>query len=144
MTVIPAGTQTLDGDLALAYARSRTGSNDYSRMARQRCVITALADQADPLSLLARLGELLEMIEQNVTTDMTPEQIPDLVNLASLIATDRVVVVGFDRGYRIGKVAEGSARPDVEKIRAAVQQAITDPAALDHGLEMATAAEACG
>jgi LCP family protein required for cell wall assembly len=144
MTVIPAGTQTLDGDLALAYARSRTGSDDYSRMARQRCVITALADQADPLSLLARLGELLEMIEQNVTTDMTPEQIPDLVNLASLIATDRVVVVGFDRGYRIGKVAEGSARPDVEKIRAAVQQAITDPAALDHGLEMATAAEACG
>jgi anionic cell wall polymer biosynthesis LytR-Cps2A-Psr (LCP) family protein len=113
-------------------------------MARQRCVITALADQADPLSLLARLGELLEMIEQNVTTDMTPEQIPDLVNLASLIATDRVVVVGFDRGYRIGKVAEGSARPDVEKIRAAVQQAITNPAALDHGLEMATAAEACG
>ena len=81
MTVIPAGTQTLDGDLALAYARSRTGSNDYSRMARQRCLITSVADQADPLSLLARLGEVLETIEHNVTTDITPEQLPDLVNL---------------------------------------------------------------
>ena len=107
MTVIPAGTQTLDGDLALAYARSRTGSNDYSRMARQRCVITAVAEQADPLSLLARLGEVLETIEHNVTTDITPQQIPDLVNLAPLVATDRVLVVGFDRGYRVGPVSGG-------------------------------------
>ena len=29
MATIPAGSQLLDGDLALAYARSRTGSNDY-------------------------------------------------------------------------------------------------------------------
>ena len=144
MTVIPAGTQTLDGDLALAYARSRTGSNDYSRMARQRCVITAVAEQADPLSLLARLGEVLETIEHNVTTDITPQQIPDLVNLAPLVATDRVLVVGFDRGYRVGPVLEGSARPDIDKIRAAVNLAITDPDSLDPGLEVATASEACG
>ncbi len=144
MTVIPAGTQTLDGDLALAYARSRTGSNDYSRMARQRCIITAVADQAEPLSLLARLGEILETIEQNVTTDINAQLIPDLVNLAPLVATDRVWVVGFDRGYRIGSVAEGSARPDIDKIRAAVHQALTDPASLDPGLEATTASEACG
>ena len=144
MTVIPAGAQTLDGDLALAYARSRTGSNDYSRMARQRCVLAAVADQADPLSLLARLGEVLETLEQNVTTDIVPEQIPDLVNLAPLLATDRVLVVGFDRGFRIGPVSEGVARPDVEKIRSTVQQAIVDPGSLDPGLGMATASEACG
>ncbi len=144
MTRIPAGAQDLDGDLALAYARSRTGSNDYSRMARQRCLLAAVADQADPLSLLAGLGGLLEAIERNVTTDITPEQIPDLINLAPLLASERVLVVGFDRGFRIGPVSEGAARPDVEKIRATVQQAITDPASLDPGQGVAIASEACG
>ena len=112
-------------------------------MARQRCVLAAVADQADPLSLLARLGEVLETLQQNVTTDIAPEQIPDLVNLAPLLATDRVLMVGFDRGFRIGPVSEGVAPPDVEKIRSTVQQAIVDPGSLDTGLGMATAAEAC-
>ena len=43
--------------------------------------------------------------------------------------------MGFDRGYRIGTVSEGSARPDIDKIRATVIQAITDPGSLDPGLE---------
>jgi LCP family protein required for cell wall assembly len=144
MTTIPAGSQLLNGDLALAYARSRTGSNDYSRMARQRCVLTALAEQIDPFTLLPRLGGILDALKENVTTDISSEQIPSLVNLGALLSSERVMVVGFDRGYRIGTVAEGSLRPDVDKIRAAVQQALVDPSALDPDLGMKPAAEACG
>ena len=143
MTTIPAGSQLLDGDLALAYARSRTGSNDYSRMARQRCVLTALAEQIDPLSLLPRLGDLLNTVRENLTTDIPPEQIPALVNLAPLLSSERVLVVGFDRRYRLGTVAEDSLRPDVDRIRAAVQEAITDPTAIDPELGLTAAAEAC-
>jgi len=143
MTTIPAGSQLLDGDLALAYARSRTGSNDYSRMARQRCVLTALAEQIDPLSLLPRLGDLLDTVRENLTTDIPPEQIPPLVNLAPLLSSERVLVVGFDRRYRLGTVAEDSLRPDVDRIRAAVQQAITDPTSIDPELGLTAAAEAC-
>ena len=143
MTTIPAGSQLLDGDLALAYARSRTGSNDYSRMARQRCVLTALAEQIDPLSLLPRLGDLLNTVRENLTTDIPPEQIPALVNLAPLLSSERVLVVGFDRRYRLGTVAEDSLWPDVDRIRAAVQQAITDPTAIDPELGLTAAAEAC-
>ncbi|MEX1124999.1 MAG: LCP family protein, partial [Acidimicrobiia bacterium] len=144
MTTISAGAQILDGDLALAYARSRTGSNDYSRMARQRCVLTALAEQIDPLSLLPRLGEVLDTVKENVTTDISPEQIPVLVNLAPVLSSERVLVVGFDRGYRLGTVAEGSLRPNVDRIRAAVQQAITNPGSVDPDLGMTPASEACG
>lgn len=144
MITIPAGTQSLDGDLALAYARSRTGSNDYSRMARQRCVLAALAEQVNPLSLLPRLGEVLDTVKDNVTTDISPDQIPALVSLAPVLSSERVLVIGFDRGYRLGIVAEGSLRPDVEKIRAAVQLAIADPGAVDPGLGMTSASEACG
>jgi LCP family protein required for cell wall assembly len=144
MTTIAAGSQLLDGDLALAYARSRTGSNDYSRMARQRCVLTALAEQIDPLALLPRLGGILDTVNENVTTDISPEQIPALVNLAPLLSSERVLVVGFARGYRLGSAAEGSLRPDIDRIRAAVQQALTDPEAIDSDLGMKPAAEACG
>ena len=83
-------------------------------------------------------------MKQNVTTDISSEQIPTLVNLAPLLSSDRVLVVGFDRGYRLGTVAEGSLRPDVDRIRAAVQQALTDPAAIDPELGVKPAAEACG
>jgi LCP family protein required for cell wall assembly len=144
MTTIAAGSQLLDGDLALAYARSRTGSNDYSRMARQRCVLTALAEQVDPLALLPNLGGILDTVKENVTTDISPEQIPALLNLAPLLSSERVLVVGFARGYRLGTTAEGSLRPDVDRIRAAVQQALTNPGAIDPDLGMKPAAEACG
>ncbi len=144
MTTIAAGAQLLDGDHALAYARSRTGSNDYSRMARQRCVLTSLAEQADPLSLLPRLGNLLDTVKENLTTDIPPEHIPALVNLAPLLSSARVLVVGFERGYRLGTAAEGSLRPDVDRIRVAVQQAITNPTAIDPELGMKPASEACG
>ena len=144
MTTISAGSQLLDGDLALAYARSRTGSNDYSRMARQRCVLTGLAEQIDPLALLPRLGGILDTVKENMTTDIALEQLPTLVNLAPLLSSDRVLVVGFDRGYRLGTATEGTLRPDIDRIRAAVQQALTDPAAIDPELGMKPAAEACG
>ncbi|MGL5909705.1 MAG: LCP family protein, partial [Phycicoccus sp.] len=49
------GTQTLDGPRALWYARSREGSTNYERMARQRCVVTALLRQLDPPTLVLRL-----------------------------------------------------------------------------------------
>ena len=51
---IEPGTQHLDGYHALWYARSRHGSTNYERMARQRCVMTAMVDQVDPQTALTR------------------------------------------------------------------------------------------
>ncbi len=47
---IPAGKRVLNGEQVLWYGRSRVGSDDFSRMGRQRCVIGALAQQASPRS----------------------------------------------------------------------------------------------
>jgi LCP family protein required for cell wall assembly len=128
MITIPAGSQHLDGDLALAFARSRTGSNDYDRMSRQRCLIAAVVDQVEPLSVFAGLPDLLHAVEDNVTTDIPLSKIPYIVNLAPLVATDRVVVIGFDRGFRGGQTENGLMRPDVAAIQAAVQSALSgDP-----------------
>ena len=54
----PGADQHLDGFHALWYARGRYGADDYQRMARQRCVINAIIDQANPANLLRRYQAL--------------------------------------------------------------------------------------
>ena len=138
MTTIPAGTQSLDGDLALAFARSRTGSNDYDRMGRQRCLLTALASQVEPVRLFARFTSVLDAIERNVTTDIPLSKIPYIVNLAPIISSDRVVVVGFDRGYRDGLTSNGLPKPDVVAIQASVQAVLSGEMPEDTDLRAAS------
>jgi LCP family protein required for cell wall assembly len=141
MITIPEGNQTFDGDMALAFVRSRTGSNDYDRMARQRCMMTALGGQVEPLSLFTHLPAVLDTIEQSVTTDIPLSKIPYIVNLAPNISSDRMVVVGFDRGYRDGRTEKGLPKPDVAAIRAAVQEALSGNT--PEGSNMAMASDAC-
>jgi LCP family protein required for cell wall assembly len=141
MITIPEGTQTFDGDLALAFVRSRTGSNDYDRMARQRCMLTALGGQLEPLNLFAHLPAVFDTLEQSVTTDIPLSKIPYIVNLAPNISSERVVVVGLDRGYRDGRTEKGLAKPDVAAIRAAVQEALRGNT--PEGSNMAMASDAC-
>ena len=45
---IEPGKQKLTGFETQWYARAREGSDDYSRMARQKCVMSAMLDQLDP------------------------------------------------------------------------------------------------
>ena len=42
------GVQHLDGDQALAFARSRTRLRDYARMGRQRCLLQSILQQKSP------------------------------------------------------------------------------------------------
>ena len=52
---IPGGIQHMNGAQALHYARSRHGSNDFDRGARQQRVLLSLAEQADPQALIPQL-----------------------------------------------------------------------------------------
>ena len=67
---IQPGVRKLDGFDTLWYARAREGSDDYSRMARQKCVMTAMlapdqpADHAQEL-LRDRQGELGDGLDQH-------------------------------------------------------------------------------
>ena len=61
---IEPGLQHLDGFHALWYARSRAGSDDFSRMRRQRCVAGALMQQADPVGLLQRYPQLARVVKR--------------------------------------------------------------------------------
>ena len=142
MIQIEAGDRVLDGGQALAYARARYGSNDYVRMGRQRCILAAMAKDADMLSLIARLSDLLAVVETNMSTDMPVDLVPELIRLAPRISGDQMRVTGFDSSWNVGRTREGAAIPDVERIRETVRQTIEDPSP-DAGSDVVTAEAAC-
>lgn len=80
---IEPGTDVhLDGYHALWFARSRADSDDYERMARQKCVMAAMAKQLDPGTVAARFVDLAEAGSDIVRTDVGTDQLPELVGLA--------------------------------------------------------------
>lgn len=80
--VVEAGLRKLNGYEALWYARSRTGTNDYDRMARQRCVLGAIARELDPGTVLQNFTALADASTGMVTTNIPQEQLPELVDVA--------------------------------------------------------------
>ncbi len=65
------GTQIMDGQRALIYARTRHGSSDFERAARQQQVIDALARQMANPANWWRLPAVYRAFAQNVETDLT-------------------------------------------------------------------------
>jgi hypothetical protein len=80
--VLEPGLHELDGYETLWYARSRTGSSDYARMSRQRCVLGAILHEADPGTVLRNFTALADASTSIVTTDIPVDQLPELVELA--------------------------------------------------------------
>jgi LCP family protein required for cell wall assembly len=78
----PGADEHLDGFHALWYARGRYGADDYQRMARQRCVVNAIIDQANPVNLLRRYNALASAGSKVVKTDIPKELLPAFVELA--------------------------------------------------------------
>lgn len=77
------GTYTFDGEQALAFARSRHFSTDYSRIRRQQCIQSAMLAQFNPQTLIPRFQEILAAGERIVETDLPGQQLGTFVALAS-------------------------------------------------------------
>lgn len=78
---IEPGKQHLDGYHALWYARSRQGSTNYERMARQRCVMTAMADQLDPQTVLVRFQKIAGASSGLIQTDLPQSELGRFADL---------------------------------------------------------------
>jgi LCP family protein required for cell wall assembly len=127
---IPAGMQHMTGAQALVYARSRHGSDDFDRGARQQRVLTSLREQADVAALIPKIPELVKDVGTLVHTDIPQDQLGRLAGLAGSVDTKNVRQYVF--AYpRYGSQILGPTYeylPDVNKIRNAVANAFkVDP-----------------
>ncbi|MEV0613045.1 LCP family protein [Nonomuraea sp. NPDC050404] len=120
--LVKAGTRKLKGADAMWYARSRTNSDDYTRMGRQRCVLGALLEQADPATVLTRFNQVALATKELIRTDIPRPMLQHLVPLALKVKNAEVASVQFvppliNTGY-----------PDWEKIRDVAAKAVRDSA----------------
>lgn len=75
------GKQTLDGNQALWYSRSRAWSSDYSRMARQKCLMNAMLHQVSPETVLTKFGALAKAGAATLETSIPASEIHTFVDL---------------------------------------------------------------
>ena len=68
------GFQTLNGEEALAFARTRKMDNDMERGKRQMELIEAIASKAMSAQSLTKYSDVLEAIGDNMKTDLTFKQ----------------------------------------------------------------------
>lgn len=92
---IEPGLQHLDGYRALWYARSRVGSTNYERMARQRCVINAMVHQLNPQTVLLKFRDLAAVSGSVLQTDLPESGLGDFADLALKARGYRVKSLNF-------------------------------------------------
>lgn len=89
------GKQKLDGAKTLWYSRSRVWSSDYSRMARQKCVMNAMLQQLDPQTVLTKFGAIASAGKAILTTSIPQSEIHTFVGLALKARSLPVTTVSF-------------------------------------------------
>ncbi len=113
---IAKGCQFFDGEMALAYSRSRHESSDYDRARRQQYVLTQVRKQLDPLGLLPHIPALLQVAQENLYLTWSDGDIPYLAEAASRIDADRIYRYDFAPGRLSSLGSMSGIRQKVQNI----------------------------
>lgn len=120
-----AGSHFLDGDLALVYARIRSGDNDFRRQQRQEQVLKALRDRLLSPDVFGSLPELVKSFQGSALTDLSPSQITQLSCLAGRLGEEGLRFVSppeslFDGGLNSDGIWTLTA--DADTLRAGLRE----------------------
>jgi polyisoprenyl-teichoic acid--peptidoglycan teichoic acid transferase len=126
---IQPGVRKLDGFDTLWFARSRDSSDDYSRMARQKCVMNAMLHQISPKTVLTNFEKIAKASSAMVSTDIPPSEVDRFMQLALKAKALPVSTLS------LVPPLINTGDPDIPLIRRKVAQAIaasTQPPAAHH------------
>jgi len=115
---ITTGKHHLDGQEALWFARSRANTSDYDRVARQKCVMSAMLEQLEPKTVLRKFQGIAEAGTQIVSTDIPASELSTFLTLAQKAKSQKIRSVAFVPPLVV------TAHPDYPKIRAKVASSI--------------------
>jgi LCP family protein required for cell wall assembly len=127
----------LDGREALWFARSRSDSSDWDRIVRQKCVMNAMLNQLDPLTVLTKFNGIAKASGEIVATDIPSSQISTMLDLAQKAREKPVGSLAI-----VPPLLKKPADPDFGKIRAAIAEQIAKSEAMDEPKPSATAVPA--
>jgi anionic cell wall polymer biosynthesis LytR-Cps2A-Psr (LCP) family protein len=110
--------QKLDGFETLWFARARYDSDDYSRMARQKCVMNAMLQQVSPQTAVRNFQAIAEASSSMISTNIPASEVDTFISLA-LKARDQKVST-----LSLVPPMINTADPDIKLIKAKVVEAI--------------------
>src|SRR5699024_8662952 len=87
---LKAGVQTVDGEEALALARTRKLDSDIERGKRQMEIIEAVADKAVSLDSVLNYDDLLVAVGDNMTTNMTFSDMKTFISYGSNLTSNNI------------------------------------------------------
>ncbi len=120
---IKPGIRRLNGFDTLWFARSRDSSDDYSRMARQKCVMNAMLHQISPQTVLTNFEKIAKASSQMVSTDIPATEVDTFMALALRARSQPVATLS------LVPPLVNTADPDIAEIR---QKVTTVIAASEH------------
>lgn len=98
---VKAGTQTMNGLVALKYARSRETTSDFDRAARQQQILLAVRSkllQANVLANPQKINELAGILGDHVRMDMSLTDVQHLLEIVQGIDQTQIVSKVLDNG----------------------------------------------
>ena len=115
---IEPGVRKLDGFETLWFARARHDSDDYSRMARQKCVMAAMLDQLSPKDVLTHFSDIAKASSAMVSTNIPSSEVDRFIDLALKAKGQKISTVS------LVPPAIVTAHPNLRKVHRMVQNAI--------------------
>jgi polyisoprenyl-teichoic acid--peptidoglycan teichoic acid transferase len=115
----------LSGYEALWFARSRADSSDYDRVLRQKCVMRAMLNQFDPITVLTKFNSIAAASREVVATDIPTSEIGTMIDLALKAKALPVSSVAM-----VPPLIDPSS-PDFDVVRRTVQRKIEASEAAD-------------
>ena len=119
---IKPGVRKLSGEDLLWYARSRATSDDYSRMARQKCVMNAMLHQISPTTVMKHFSEIAKASAALLTTNIPTSEVDHFAQLALKAKSQKIATLS------LVPPLVNTSDPDIGKIRAAIDNALDPPA----------------
>ncbi|MEV4900756.1 LCP family protein [Citricoccus sp. NPDC055426] len=120
------GTYDFDGEQALAFARSRHFSTDYSRIRRQQCIQSAMLAQFNPQTLVTRFQGILDAGEQIVETDLPGQQLGTFVGLAAQGQSQGMDRLTIGPPDFLGEDGRFTTYPDFDEIHSRVADMLAE------------------
>lgn len=117
---IEPGVRRLNGFETLWFARSRESADDYSRMARQKCVMSAMLQQLSPTTVVRNFESITNASEKLVDTDLPASELGEFAELALKARSQPVRTVSFV------PPAVSTGDPDIPKIQTMVRSALAE------------------
>lgn len=115
---IQPGVRKLDGHDTLWFARAREGSDDYSRMARQKCVMNAMLHQISPQVALRNFEKIARASSEMIATNIPSSEVDRFIDLALKAKSQKIGTVS------LVPPAINTADPDMDKIHQMIAEAI--------------------